>query len=214
MVYVKQEIKAVNRFLMALAYDWSIPRQGLVKFCLLFFVETWGSVQYNYIYTAVADLINPFSVDRGLTFPIFQYPCYSVWLAYQSNCTPREETKLFSSPDLARCGPWVGYPSSRLQFTDYLCVLCFQIAFAKGRAPSILHLSLANGFRDLNFSGNVKCAIRRTSTWPSFINFSHHFVLAVYSCLSEYFLAFISKVRLCHKTLDFCMHDPLIVTFT
>lgn len=110
--------------------------------CLHFLAEIWAPDQYNYICTAVADSINPFSLDRSLPFPIFQHPHYPIWLAYQSNCTPKEEVKLFSSPGLALCVLQVGYPSSRLQRTDCLCGLCSHIAFAKGRVPSILHLSL------------------------------------------------------------------------
>ena len=122
--------------------DQYLGKSWPTSMCLHFLVETWGSDQYNYICTAVADLINPFSLDQSLPFPIFQHSHYPIWLAYQSNCTPREEIKLFSSPDLACCGLQVGYPSSRLQHTDCLCVLSSQIAFVKGRVPSVLHLSL------------------------------------------------------------------------
>lgn len=117
-----------------------------ISMCLHFLIKSWSSDQYSYICTVVADFNKSFQTALRVCIQEsvllhFLAPIISNLVGLSVRLHNQEERIVFSSPVHACCGPWVGYPFPRLQYTGCPSVLCSHMAFIKARVSSGISLS-------------------------------------------------------------------------
>lgn len=108
-----------------------------ISMYLHFLIASWGSDQYSYIYTVVADFNKSFQSAFESVLLHFLAPIIPSLFGLSVRLHNQDERKVSSSPVHACSGPF-----PRLQHTCCPSGLCSQMAFAKGRVSSGISLSL------------------------------------------------------------------------